>query len=102
MEALSQGPPVLRQLAFELSQQGAQFSPELRWRCAVRSRRFREALQILKDQHLRTPEYPLMPHSSPLFRSFQELASHCIRCTPLPSCTFLYFTVLHCTSLYGF
>ena len=58
---------------------GAQFTQELRCQCAIRARRFDTALQILRDEFSRSPDYPNCPQNSRLFHRFQELGAACIK-----------------------
>ncbi|XP_024518338.1 uncharacterized protein LOC9639327 [Selaginella moellendorffii] len=79
LDALARVPSVCGELAVELSQAGPQFTQELRCKYAVVARRFQTALSILKDEFLRSRDYPRCPRTSRLFHRFQELGRECIK-----------------------
>ncbi|OAE26773.1 hypothetical protein AXG93_1129s1220 [Marchantia polymorpha subsp. ruderalis] len=80
LDVLSRGPPVCSDLAVELAQAGPQFTQELRCKYAIQARRFDTALAILKDEYLRSRDYPRCPPTTRLFQRFRELGRACIRC----------------------
>ncbi|GBG58839.1 hypothetical protein CBR_g239 [Chara braunii] len=81
LEVLSLGPDPCGDLSVELSytQAGPQFTQELRCGYAIRARRFDTAFSILKDEFMRSRDYPRCPQSSRLFQRFRELGYACVR-----------------------
>ncbi|KAJ7550942.1 hypothetical protein O6H91_07G125900 [Diphasiastrum complanatum] len=105
LNVLASGPSVCGDLAVELAQAGPQFSQvtcmlqmdlytlseeewkdskasflqELRCRYAISARRFTTSLSILKDEFLRSRDYPRCPPTSRLFQRFRELGHACIK-----------------------
>jgi hypothetical protein len=79
VDVLTMGPTASANLGVELAQGGPQFTQELRSRYATRARRFETALTILRDDFLRSKDYPRCPPSSRLFQRFRELGKACIK-----------------------
>lgn len=79
LDVLSKGSPVCGDLAVSLSQAGPQFTQVLRCIYAIKARRFSTALSVLKDEFLRSRDYPLCPPTSHLFYRFRQLGYACIK-----------------------
>ncbi|KAI4386694.1 hypothetical protein MLD38_004605 [Melastoma candidum] len=79
LDILAGGPPVCVDLAVSLSQAGPQFTQVLRGFYAVKALRFNAALSALKDEFLRSRDYPKCPPTSPLFHRFRQLGYACIK-----------------------
>lgn len=79
LDILSKGPPVCGDLAVSLSQAGPQFTQIMRCSYAIKALRFSAALSILKDEFLRSRDYPQCPPTSHLFQRFRELGYACIK-----------------------
>ncbi|KAL2621606.1 hypothetical protein R1flu_001811 [Riccia fluitans] len=79
LDVLSRGPPICSDLAVELAQAGPQFTQELRCKYAIHARRFDTALAILKDEYIRSRDYPRCPPATRLFQRFRELGRACIK-----------------------
>uniref|UniRef100_A0A2C9UWC3 Transducin/WD40 repeat-like superfamily protein n=1 Tax=Manihot esculenta TaxID=3983 RepID=A0A2C9UWC3_MANES len=79
LDILARGPPVCGDLALSLSQAGPQFTQVLRGAYAVKALRFSTALSVLKDEFLRSRDYPKCPPTSQLFHRFQQLGHACIK-----------------------
>ncbi|KAL3680721.1 hypothetical protein R1sor_023677 [Riccia sorocarpa] len=79
LDVLSRGPPICSDLAVELAQAGPQFTQELRCKYATHARRFDTALAILKDEYIRSRDYPRCPPTTRLFQRFRELGRACIK-----------------------
>lgn len=79
LDILATGAPVCGDLAVSLSQSGPQFTQVLRGSYAIKARRFSTALSVLKDEFLRSRDYPKCPPSSHLFHRFRQLGYACIR-----------------------
>uniref|UniRef100_R7W694 Transducin/WD40 repeat-like superfamily protein n=1 Tax=Aegilops tauschii TaxID=37682 RepID=R7W694_AEGTA len=79
LDILSKGPPVCGDLAVSLSQAGPQFTQIMRCNYAIKALRFSAALSILKDEFLRSRDYPQCPPTSHLFQRFRELGYACIK-----------------------
>uniref|UniRef100_A0ACD5XRH5 Uncharacterized protein n=1 Tax=Avena sativa TaxID=4498 RepID=A0ACD5XRH5_AVESA len=79
LDILSKGPPVCGDLAVSLSQAGPQFTQVMRCNYAIKALRFSAALSILKDEFLRSRDYPQCPPTSHLFQRFRELGYACIK-----------------------
>ncbi|KAJ4775115.1 Transducin/WD40 repeat-like superfamily protein [Rhynchospora pubera] len=79
LDILAKGPPVCGDLAVTLSQAGPQFTQVLRCNYAIKALRFSSALSILKDEYLRSRDYPQCPPTSILFMRFRELGYACIK-----------------------
>lgn len=79
LDILANGPPVCGDLAVSLSQSGPQFTQVLRGIYAVKALRFSTALSVLKDEYLRSRDYPQCPPTSHLFHRFRRLGYACIR-----------------------
>ncbi|KAL3734266.1 hypothetical protein ACJRO7_023592 [Eucalyptus globulus] len=67
LNILARGPPVCGDLAVSLSQSGPQFTQVLRGIYAIKALRFSTALSVLKDEFLRSRDYPKCPPTSHLF-----------------------------------
>ncbi|XP_034910413.1 uncharacterized protein [Populus alba] len=78
LNILARGPPVCRDLAVSLSQAGPQFTQVLRGVYAIKALRFSTALHVLKDEFLRSRDYPKCPPTSHLFHRFRQLGYACI------------------------
>ncbi|CAJ1929723.1 unnamed protein product [Sphenostylis stenocarpa] len=79
LDILSRGSPVCGDLAVSLSQSGPQFTQVMRGVYAVKALRFSTALSVLKDEFLRSRDYPQCPPTSHLFHRFRQLGYSCIR-----------------------
>ncbi|KAK7331107.1 hypothetical protein VNO77_25321 [Canavalia gladiata] len=79
LDILARGSPVCGDLAVSLSQSGPQFTQVMRGVYAVKALRFSTALSILKDEFLRSRDYPRCPPTSHLFHRFRQLGYACIR-----------------------
>ncbi|KAG6507950.1 hypothetical protein ZIOFF_033305 [Zingiber officinale] len=78
LDILAKGSPVCGDLAVSLSQAGPQFTQELRSSYATKALRFSTALSVLKDEFLRSRDYPQCPPTSYLFHRFRQLGYACI------------------------
>ncbi|KAM3363543.1 hypothetical protein P3S68_018397 [Capsicum galapagoense] len=79
LDILARGPPVCGDLAVSLSQSGPQFTQVLRGTYAIKALRFSTALSVLKDEFLRSRDYPRCPPTSHLFQRFRQLGYACIK-----------------------
>ncbi|CAK9166458.1 unnamed protein product [Ilex paraguariensis] len=79
LDILSRGSPVCGDLAVSLSQSGPQFTQVLRGTYAIKALRFSIALSVLKDEFLRSRDYPKCPPISHLFHRFRQLGYACIK-----------------------
>ncbi|XP_030498317.2 uncharacterized protein LOC115713962 isoform X2 [Cannabis sativa] len=79
LDILARGPPVCGDLAVSLSQAGPQFTQVSRGVYAIRALRFSTALSVLKDEFLRSRDYPRCPPTSHLFHRFRQLGYACIK-----------------------
>lgn len=79
LDILATGSPVCGDLAVSLSQSGPQFTQVLRGTYAIKARRFSTALSVLKDEFLRSRDYPQCPPTSHLFHRFRQLGYACIK-----------------------
>ncbi|KAF6155820.1 hypothetical protein GIB67_039151 [Kingdonia uniflora] len=79
LDILSKGSPICGDLAVSLSQAGPQFTQVLRCLYAIKALRFSTALSVLKDEFLRSRDYPLCPPTSHLFHRFRQLGHACIK-----------------------
>ncbi|XP_030455846.2 uncharacterized protein LOC115676948 [Syzygium oleosum] len=79
LDILARGPPVCGDLAVSLSQSGPQFTQVLRGIYAIKALRFSTALSVLKDEFLRSRDYPKCPPTSHLFHRFRQLGYACIK-----------------------
>ncbi|KAK7252842.1 hypothetical protein RIF29_37075 [Crotalaria pallida] len=83
LDILARGSPVCGDLAVSLSQSGPQFTQAshrvMRGVYAVKALRFPTALSVLKDEFLRSRDYPRCPPTSHLFDRFRQLGYACIR-----------------------
>ncbi|TYG45991.1 hypothetical protein ES288_D11G220300v1 [Gossypium darwinii] len=79
LDILARGPPVCGDLAVSLSQAGPQFTQVLRGVYAIRALRFSTALSVLKDEFVRSRDYPKCPPTSHLFHRFRQLGYACIK-----------------------
>ncbi|GLJ44307.1 hypothetical protein SUGI_0927300 [Cryptomeria japonica] len=79
VDVLANGPPVCGDLAVALAQSGPQFTQVLRCNYAIKAHRFLMALSILKDEFLRSRDYPECPPTSRLFQRFRQLGQACIK-----------------------
>ncbi|CAH9060859.1 unnamed protein product [Cuscuta epithymum] len=79
LDILASGPPVCGDLAVSLSQSGPQFTQVLRGTYATKALRFSTALSVLKDEFLRSRDYPRCPSTSHLFHQFRQLGYSCIK-----------------------
>ncbi|PIA46418.1 hypothetical protein AQUCO_01500152v1 [Aquilegia coerulea] len=79
LDILARGSPVCGDLAVSLSQAGPQFTQVLRCIYAIKALRFSTALSVLKDEFLRSRDYPQCPPTSHLFHRFRQLGYACIR-----------------------
>ncbi|KAJ6804477.1 uncharacterized protein M6B38_183435 [Iris pallida] len=79
LDILSKGSPVCGDLAVSLSQAGPQFTQVLRCIYASKALRFSTALSVLKDEFLRSRDYPKCPPTSHLFHRFRQLGYTCIK-----------------------
>lgn len=79
LDILATGEPVCGDLAVSLSQSGPQFTQVLRGSYAIKARRFSTALSVLKDEFLRSRDYPQCPPTSHLFHRFRQLGYACIK-----------------------
>ncbi|XP_048128024.1 uncharacterized protein LOC115746944 isoform X2 [Rhodamnia argentea] len=79
LNILTRGPPVCGDLAVSLSQSGPQFTQVLRGIYAIKALRFSTALSVLKDEFLRSRDYPNCPPTSHLFHRFRQLGYACIK-----------------------
>ncbi|XVF15589.1 hypothetical protein REPUB_Repub09cG0167400 [Reevesia pubescens] len=79
LDILARGPPVCGDLAVSLSQAGPQFTQVLRGIYAIKALRFSTALSVLKDEFVRSRDYPKCPPTSHLFHRFRQLGYACIK-----------------------
>ncbi|KAL7141351.1 hypothetical protein ABFS83_08G047500 [Erythranthe nasuta] len=79
LDILARGSPVCGDLAVSLSQSGLQFTQVSRGIYAIKALRFSTALSSLKDEFLRSRDYPRCPPTSHLFHRFRQLGYACIR-----------------------
>lgn len=79
LDILARGSPVCGDLAVALSQAGPQFTQVLRCIYAIKALRFSTALSVLKDEFLRSRDYPQCPPTSHLFHRFRQLGYACIK-----------------------
>ncbi|KAA8531720.1 hypothetical protein F0562_006562 [Nyssa sinensis] len=79
LDILARGSPVCGDLSVSLSQAGPQFTQVLRGIYAIKALRFSTALSILKDEFLRSRDYPQCPPTSHLFHRFRQLGYACIK-----------------------
>ncbi|KAJ8625097.1 hypothetical protein MRB53_033627 [Persea americana] len=79
LDILARGSPVCGDLAVALSQAGPQFTQVLRCMYAIKALRFSTALSVLKDEFLRSRDYPQCPPTSHLFHRFRQLGYACIK-----------------------
>ncbi|GAB4847006.1 hypothetical protein Ancab_026018 [Ancistrocladus abbreviatus] len=79
LDILARGSPVCGDLAVSLSQAGPQFTQVLRGIYAIKALRFPTALSVLKDEFLRSRDYPRCPPTSHLFHCFRQLGYACIK-----------------------
>lgn len=79
LDILATVSPVCGDLAVSLSQSGPQFTQVLRGTYAIKARRFSIALSVLKDEFLRSRDYPQCPPTSHLFHRFRQLGYACIK-----------------------
>ncbi|KAJ4955041.1 hypothetical protein NE237_011824 [Protea cynaroides] len=79
LDILAEGSPICGDLAVSLSQAGPQFTQVLRCNYAIKALRFSTALSVLKDEFLRSRDYPQCPPTSPLFYRFRQLGYACIK-----------------------
>ncbi|KAI3697997.1 hypothetical protein L6452_31106 [Arctium lappa] len=79
LDILATGAPVCGDLAVSLSQSGPQFTQVLRGAYAIKARRFSTALSVLKDEFLRSRDFPQCPPTSHLFHRFRQLGYACIK-----------------------
>ncbi|CAN6478562.1 unnamed protein product [Victoria cruziana] len=79
LDILAKGPPVCGDLAMALAQAGPQFTQVLRCMYAIKALRFSTALSVLKDEFLRSRDYPQCPPTSQLFYRFRGLGYSCIK-----------------------
>ncbi|KAK4416219.1 hypothetical protein Salat_2447400 [Sesamum alatum] len=79
LDILARGSPVCGDLAVSLSQSGPQFTQVSRGVYAIKALRFSTALSALKDEFLRSRDYPRCPPTSHLFHRFRQLGYACIR-----------------------
>ncbi|WOL05680.1 hypothetical protein Cni_G14409 [Canna indica] len=79
LDILAKGSPVCGDLAVSLSQAGPQFTQALRSSYANKALRFSTALSVLKDEFLRSRDYPQCPPTSYLFHRFLQLGYACIK-----------------------
>lgn len=79
LDVLARGSPVCGDLAVSLSQSGPQFTQVSRGIYAIKALRFSTALSALKDEFLRSRDYPRCPPTSQLFHRFRLLGYACIR-----------------------
>lgn len=79
LDILARGPPVCGDLAVSLAQAGPQFTQVLRCVYSIKALRFPTALSVLKDEFLRSRDYPKCPPTSLLFHRFRQLGYACIK-----------------------
>ncbi|KAH9298246.1 hypothetical protein KI387_029928, partial [Taxus chinensis] len=79
VDVLANGPPVCGDLAVALAQSGPQFTQVLRCKYSIKAHRFMMALSLLKDEFLRSRDYPDCPPTSHLFHLFRQLGQACIK-----------------------
>ncbi|GAB2259844.1 hypothetical protein Droror1_Dr00010699 [Drosera rotundifolia] len=79
LDILARGSPVCGDLAVSLSQAGPQFTQVLRGIYAIKALRFSTALSVLKDEFLRSRDYPQCPLTSNLFHRFRQLGYACVK-----------------------
>ncbi|XP_048335751.2 uncharacterized protein LOC107410579 isoform X1 [Ziziphus jujuba] len=79
LDILARGSPVCGDLAVALSQSGPQFTQVLRGVYAIKALRFSTALSVLKDEFLRSRDYPKCPPTSHLFHRFRQVGYACIK-----------------------
>ncbi|CAN1343668.1 hypothetical protein LINPERPRIM_LOCUS39866 [Linum perenne] len=95
LDILARGPPVCGDLAVSLSQAGPQFTQVLRCIYAIKALRFSTALSVLKDEFLRSRDYPKCPPTSHLFHRFRQLGYACIRVKILFN-ALIFTNILNC------
>ncbi|KAK4792051.1 hypothetical protein SAY86_022486 [Trapa natans] len=79
LDILAKGPPICGDLAVSLSQSSPQFTQVLRGVYAIKALRFSTSLSVLKDEFLRSRDYPKCPPTSHLFHRFRQLGYACIK-----------------------
>ncbi|KAK1313077.1 hypothetical protein QJS10_CPA06g02117 [Acorus calamus] len=79
LDILANGSPVCGDLAVSLSQAGPQFTQVTRCLYSIKALRFSTALSVLKDEFLRSRDYPQCPPTSHLFHRFRQLGYACIK-----------------------
>ncbi|OUZ99813.1 WD40 repeat [Macleaya cordata] len=79
LDILTRGSPVCGDLAVSLSQAGPQFTQVVRCIYAIKALRFSTALSVLKDEFLRSRDYPQCLPTSHLFHRFRQLGYACIK-----------------------
>ncbi|KAG9450862.1 hypothetical protein H6P81_010827 [Aristolochia fimbriata] len=79
LDILARGSPVCGDLSVSLSQAGPQFTQVMRCIYAITALRFSTALSVLKDEFLRSRDYPQCPPTSLLFHRFRQLGYACIK-----------------------
>ncbi|KAJ1415223.1 hypothetical protein SESBI_18175 [Sesbania bispinosa] len=79
LDILARGSPVCGDLAVSLSQSGPQFTQVMRGAYAVKALQLSTASSVLKDEFLRSRDYPRCPPTSLLFHRFRQLGYACIR-----------------------
>ncbi|KAK1288263.1 hypothetical protein QJS10_CPB19g01511 [Acorus calamus] len=79
LDILAKGSPVCGNLAVSLSQAGPQFTQVTRCLYSIKALRFSTALSVLKDEFLRSRDYPQCPPTSHLFHRFRQLGYACIK-----------------------
>ncbi|KAH0464369.1 hypothetical protein IEQ34_007155 [Dendrobium chrysotoxum] len=79
LDILANGSPVCGDLALSLSQACPHFTQVLRCIYAIKALRFSTALSILKDEYLRSRDFPQCPPTSHLFHRFRQLGYACIK-----------------------
>ncbi|XP_068636702.1 uncharacterized protein [Aristolochia californica] len=79
LDILARGSPVCGDLSVSLSQAGPQFTQVMRCIYAIKALRFSTALSVLKDEFLRSRDYPQCPPTSLLFHRFRQLGYACIK-----------------------
>ncbi|EOA23389.1 hypothetical protein CARUB_v10016565mg [Capsella rubella] len=79
LDILARSAPVCGDLAVSLAQAGPQFNQVLRCAYAINALRFSTALSVLKDEFLRSRDYPKCPPTSLLFQRFRQLGYACIK-----------------------
>ncbi|KAM1509507.1 hypothetical protein ACFX10_018660 [Malus domestica] len=92
LDILARGSPVCGDLSVSLSQAGPQFTQVLRGVYAIKALRFTTALSVLKDEFLRSRDYPRCPPTSHLFHRFRQLGYACIKYADKTKCSFLFLS----------